>query len=181
MLKLDSLAAILLHHWLGLHLPTSEIRSSFSLSKGWMLLLYQPVNYSKRSENCRWVFKKCRTQLDDSEYLWIQWITDSPMEFDITLLTLLFLLFLILLISPYLINFSSGFLQQQIEKISKQTLNKLLLQVTTNHLAMQSKTYILVVKVTMVLRTLISVGAHSETPFHLDLRSQGSSLLLKAK
>lgn len=99
------------------------------------------------------------------------------MEFDIALLTLLFL---ILPIPPYLINLSR-FLQQQIEKISKQTLNKLLLQVTTNHLAMQSKTYILMVKVKMVPRTLISVGAHSETPFHLDLRSQSSSLLLKAK
>lgn len=135
MLKLDSLATILLHHWLGLHLPTSMIRSSSSLSKGWMLFLYQPVNCSKRSEKCRWVFKKCKPQLDDTEYLWIQWITDSPMEFDIALLTLLFL---ILPIPPYLINLSR-FLQQQIEKISKQTLNKLLLQVTTNHLAMQSR------------------------------------------
>jgi hypothetical protein len=50
------------------------------------------------------------------------------MEVDLPFLAAFLLCFQLLLFAPYFINFFSTFLQQQIQKISNQMINPLLLQ-----------------------------------------------------
>lgn len=124
--QIDSLSAVVLQNRRGLDLLTAE-RGGLCLFLGEECCFY--VNQSgivkDKIQQLQTDLQKYKEQLDSSG----QWITNNPIwNWMLPFLTPLLSVFLILLVAPCLINFLSRFLQQQVQKISNQTFNQLLLQ-----------------------------------------------------